>query len=1245
MVPLNDSAHLGVDWTLTCGGNAQIGYVTTGCGSLLPAHTANGVPATYTAPGAIPADNTITITARVTSDPSQASSATIAIANPPVAVVMGTSPVSLAVGATASLSAVVTNDITTQGVTWSATCGAGSCGTFSTTKTLSGVSTTYTAPSTVPAGGSVTITATSLADPTKSALVSIAILPITVSVSPTSFYIGISGTASLTALVVNDVKGAGVTWSCGPPGCGSFSLTKTGSGTATTYTAPTTVPAGNTVTITATSVSATAVSASSVATVTASPVITVKITTSPSSLAEGAAATLRATVTGDSTNAGVDWTMSCGSSAAGACGTLSTQHTASAASTIYTAPSAIPPSNPVTIVATSDAYNHNPSLGANPGTALITITAPPAITFTQQPPSSIPTGGGGTVIATVANDTTQGGVVWTVQCSNTTPGACGYVQPYKTADGAPATYFAPPVLPGVPVEIRAASAANPTSLFVLSSPVTVIQSTVHSIAFVPYAPSQLEIGTTVGLNAAVTNDSTNAGVDWTVCGSGCGFFTTRPAQAAIPAVPPGPGDPGSPYIPAVPAVTATSVQGWPNGLPIQYTAPDVIPDGGVVMTASAATDRLNGATSPAAAVSTIAITSAATGPAIHGVVLAGTQAVAGAAVYLYAAGTSGYASASIPISSPNAATSIQSGTDGSFTIPAGYACPQPNSQLYLVATGGGVGSGVSNPNLALMTALGPCNNISSTQVVINEVTTVASAAALQSFSADNIQTGKKSYLAIGSSSANATVGLANAFASVTNLIDVTTGRAKYFSVAGNAIAPYVQINTLADALDACAVTTGGTAGDGSVCGNLFTDTNPLNGSDPYFAPTDTLQAIIDLLRPPSPSIVNALPGPVFGLATLSSLPFQPILSSAPNEWSLSLNYTSGGGVGGSGATASGSSALAVDASGNVWITNKNINSVSAWSNLGAAYSPNTSGTNPGGFTAGGVYAPAAVAVDPSGYIWTVNGNGTLTKLDSLGDAYLGSPYAGGGLASTGADMAIDGSGNVWATSGGTPGSVSKFNNRGIPQSPSTGYTSGIADPSAIAIDGADNIWLYNQKTSGNSVLGYAKLNNANGSVTIAVPGGFSNPQQLAIDGSGDVWASDGSGTEVLEIPAGYTGAPNPQPTDYPSVGLYQPIAGAKGIAFDGSNRLWIANSGGFASNGSNIVAPNLGLFDTITDSVSIDYENQNFAAGADSVAVDASGNVWVLLGNNTVTEYIGLAAPVVTPLSVGVKNGKLGAKP
>jgi hypothetical protein len=85
-------------------------------------------------------------------------------------------PTTLQVNATTSITAVVANDSTNAGVDWSVTCGsAGACGSFNPTHTASGSPTTYTAPSAVPSGNTVTVTGTSTADPTKFLSASISI--------------------------------------------------------------------------------------------------------------------------------------------------------------------------------------------------------------------------------------------------------------------------------------------------------------------------------------------------------------------------------------------------------------------------------------------------------------------------------------------------------------------------------------------------------------------------------------------------------------------------------------------------------------------------------------------------------------------------------------------------------------------------------------------------------------------------------------------------------------------------------------------------------------------------------------------------------------------------------------------------------------------------------------------------------------------------------------------------------------
>jgi len=80
----------------------------------------------------------------------------------------------------------------------------------------------------------------------------------------------VSSTMGFTATVSNDSSSAGVAWSvtCGSADCGSFSAGSTGSGVATNYTAPATVPTGSSVTVKATSVADNTKSASAVITIT-----------------------------------------------------------------------------------------------------------------------------------------------------------------------------------------------------------------------------------------------------------------------------------------------------------------------------------------------------------------------------------------------------------------------------------------------------------------------------------------------------------------------------------------------------------------------------------------------------------------------------------------------------------------------------------------------------------------------------------------------------------------------------------------------------------------------------------------------------------------------------------------------------------------------------------------------------------------------------------------------------------------
>ncbi len=1230
MMPIGDTVNAGVDWTVMCGGNPVTGSVVNGaCGTFTPSHTADGAATLFTAPAMVPIGTTITITASVTSNPSQSTTTSLTIVSLPIAVAFYSPPLSsLLINGGSGFTVDVTNDPTTAGVIWSASCGAAACGAFTpvTSPASNRLSSTfYIAPSVVPPGGTVTITATSLTDTTKSISATIPILaptvppappPIAISLSPATLYAQTTGAARtlhFIANVTNDAATAGVNWKvgCGGTTCGQIT-SHTASGAQATFVGPTTVPPGGAVTITATSATDPTQSATAVVTVITTAPIVVTLSSSsalPASLTAGSQATLAATVASDPGTLGVNWIATCGS--AGACGSfnLSPAHTASGGQIIYTAPAAIPTGGVVTITASSPA-----TTPSNPASARTTITAqPPSVSFLQSPPATLTSTAKMSVSAIVANDVAPGGVTWTVQCASTIDGACGWITPAQTASGATATYTAPPVTSGgTLVTILATSTAAP-QVNVKSSPIAIKPSTNLTVSFVPTPPSQVQANSTVSLAAAVANDTSNAGVDWQVCASGCGFFTT---QAAIPAIP---ATQTTPYVPPVAAITSTQVSAWPNNLPLPYTAPLQAPgSGSVVLLVASHAD-------PTAANSaTVTIITTSNGPALHGTVLAGVQPVVGASVALYAAGTTGYGSLAAQVYAPGGTATTLTDSSGGFVVPGGYNCPSPGSQMYLVATGGGVDAKAPNPNLALMTALGSCSSLSSTTVVLNEITTVASAFATAPFASNEPLTGNSSYLYLGTSSTNST-GLANAFATVNNLVDVTTGQARFAVPSGNAAAPYVKIDTLADILNACTATSGGVYGDGSSCGTLFTAAAVLgNGNGAgynEFVPADTLQAIFNIAQHPVTGYGYQLdPAPLHFMGLVSSTsPFQPTVSQQPNDWSLSLNYTNGGGL----SPASTVGSFAIDASGDLWITDSKNGIVIEWSPVGAALSP------PTGFPAGG----AQIGIDSVGDIW-ISGNGALTELTSLGSPVMGSPF--GGVSGGGSDLSIDAQNNIWIADGN---GVAEFNNLGLAVSPSVGYTnSGVTGIAAVAVDSSNNIWV--------GIPTFAELTNPGGQLIVSggIASGVTTLPEMAADGAGNTWELKSSG-QVCKTPVyggkGTTLVQSCNSGGGSSGGGQQGLnyLSPAGIAMDGAGIVWIASSGG-------TIPPNVV---PINPSLVLDYGislvSQSLSAGTLRVAVDGSGNIWVLLANNTVTEYVGAATPVVTPIALGLKNRKLAARP
>jgi hypothetical protein len=205
------------------------------------------------------------MTALATADHSFIATASFIVTAPISINVTQAPPTTLLTNATASVIAVVSNDTSNSGVTWSVSCLSAPCGTITPTQTASGVAATYTAPPVVPSpnpppGLPVNITACATASCVNvlSTVTVDIVAPIAVKITEgiPNNTITQSGSAPLAATVSNDSANAGVDWTitcASAPACGSFSVTHTASGAPTVFTAPSSVPAGGTVTITATS--------------------------------------------------------------------------------------------------------------------------------------------------------------------------------------------------------------------------------------------------------------------------------------------------------------------------------------------------------------------------------------------------------------------------------------------------------------------------------------------------------------------------------------------------------------------------------------------------------------------------------------------------------------------------------------------------------------------------------------------------------------------------------------------------------------------------------------------------------------------------------------------------------------------------------------------------------------------------------------------------------------------------------
>jgi hypothetical protein len=223
------------------------------------------------------------------------------------------------------------------------------------------------------------------------------------------------------------------------------------------------------------------------------------------------------------------------------------------------------------------------------------------------------------------------------------------------------------------------------------------------------------------------------------------------------------------------------------------------------------------------------------------------------------------------LSTPLIETPVLTGAEGQFSISGTFTCPSASTLVYLAAVGGnpGLAQGTNNEALVLLAGLGPCGELTpSTDVVINEVTTVAMVYSVLPYMA--------SYTQIGAAAGGNASALANDFVEIDEFVNPQSGLAPGPALPPNFTEPVATLYTLADIIAACVNSRGGTSGDGSPCGNLFAASRPPQGG----APDNTAQAIWSIASVPTNNVAE-----LFAMVPPNP-PFEPTLTSAPPDWTL-----------------------------------------------------------------------------------------------------------------------------------------------------------------------------------------------------------------------------------------------------------------------------------------------------------------------------------------------------------------------
>jgi hypothetical protein len=492
----------------------------------------------------------------------------------------------------------------------------------------------------------------------------------------------------------------------------------------------------------------------------------------------------------------------------------------------------------------------------------------------------------------------------------------------------------------------------------------------------------------------------------------------------------------------------------------------------------------------------LAATPGLVGPAaaavrIEGQVEAGGGPIAKSTVTLWAASPG----------APSRLAQTETGADGRYVISVEQV-PQGEITLYLVATGGVAAvnqAGGNNPAIALLAVLGEKPPAT---VVVNELTTVASAFTAARF-------------IIGEAISGNALGLRIAAGNVPNLVDPATGgwgKVLLDPLNSTQTTTLANLDTLGSLITAFV-----TVANDDWRARFLKAATPTGGA----TPKNTLEAIAGIAREPwaDPKDLYALfdeayPQPKDG--SRRAAPFVPYLAYVPDDFALSLAFSGGGNYA--------AGRFMFDAEGNLWSGQNWMPGSQSGVNhsIGggvAKFSPNGTALSPPitGFTGMGIDGVGWGTAVTKDRVWITSFNGKILVMDFNGNP-VGTesdfPFKEKLLGLMGIGVAANG--DVWIADGSDNQLL--FFPSGRIKDGRIVKVAGLKSPFDIVIDDQNRVWVSNSQSD--TVARFP----ANDPTKVETFRAGISVRALALDSKGNVWVASNVSLDfpMPKVPDGAT---------------------------------------------------------------------------------------------------------------------------